>query len=177
MLANTAAILAQIRVKMMHRIQTAGSGRPPMAKWETAPVNAVKAIMKTLVPTAVLSSYPRTEVRIKSIIIPPPAPIKPQINPMMIPQITDCMARFLADTPCIASLVVITGLTMNLIPNRESHKDGEIAHGCGWNQTGYIAAHNSEDQTVTIIIRPFLIIQILVPAVSISRNGAGQYIG
>ena len=76
-------------------------------------------MIKTLVPTAVLSSYPKTEVRIRSIIIPPPAPIKPQINPMMIPQTTDCMARFLADTPCIASLVVITGLTMNLIPNRK----------------------------------------------------------
>ena len=83
-------------------------------------------MIKTLVPTAVLSSYPRTEVRIRSIIIPPPAPIKPHINPMMIPQITDCMARFLADTPCIASLVVITGLTMNLIPNRKVIKTEKL---------------------------------------------------
>ena len=47
-------------------------------------------------------------------------------NPMMIPQITDCMARFLADTPCIASLVVITGLTMNLIPNRKVIKTEKL---------------------------------------------------
>ena len=38
------------------RINTVQSGAPPMAKWETAPVRAVKVIMNTLVPTAVLSS-------------------------------------------------------------------------------------------------------------------------
>ena len=56
LLANSAAIRAQIRVKMTHRIHTVQSGIPPMAKWDAAPVNAVNAMMKTLVPTAVFSS-------------------------------------------------------------------------------------------------------------------------
>ena len=60
---------------------------------------------------------------------------------------------------------------------QESHKDGEIAHGCGWNQAGYIAAHNSEDQDSNHHDQAVFDIQILVLAVSISRNGAGQYIG
>ena len=60
-----------------------------MAKWDTAPVRAVKVIINTLVPTAVFNSYPRTDVRIRSIIIPPPAPINPQIKPIITPQITD----------------------------------------------------------------------------------------
>ena len=36
--------------------QTNQSGVPPIMKWETAPVRAVKVMMNTLVPTAVLSS-------------------------------------------------------------------------------------------------------------------------
>ena len=36
--------------------QTYQSGAPPMAKWLTAPVRAVKVMMNTLVPTAVFSS-------------------------------------------------------------------------------------------------------------------------
>ena len=55
-LANTAAIRAHMRVKMTHSTHTRGSGMPPMAKWDTAPVRAVKVIMNTLVPTAVFSS-------------------------------------------------------------------------------------------------------------------------
>ena len=89
-----------------------------MAKCETAPVNAVNAIINTLVPTAVFSSYPSTEVRIRSIIMPPPAPTNPQINPIQIPLMTDWMARFCADTLCMVSLVVITGRTINLIPSK-----------------------------------------------------------
>lgn len=54
------------------------SGAPPIIKWETEPVSAVKVMMNTLVPTAVLSSYPSTLVKIRSIIIPPPAPINPR---------------------------------------------------------------------------------------------------
>ena len=56
LLANTAAILAQIKVNKTHKIRMVRSGAPPMPKWETAPVRAVKVIIKTLVPTAVLSS-------------------------------------------------------------------------------------------------------------------------
>ena len=54
--ANTAAILAQIKVKTTHRINTGISGIPPIAKRETAPVSAVNVIINTLVPTAVFSS-------------------------------------------------------------------------------------------------------------------------
>ena len=55
---------------------------------------------------------------IKSIIIPPPAPINPQINPIMAPQINDCTARFFGDTFSMASFVVMTGFTMNLMPSK-----------------------------------------------------------
>ena len=116
--ANTAAILAQIRVNITHSVNTSPSGFPPITKWEAAPVNAVNAIINTLVPTAVFSSYPSTEVSIRSIIMPQPAPTNPQINPIQIPLMTDWMARFCADTLCMVSLVVITGRTINLIPSK-----------------------------------------------------------
>lgn len=51
--AKTAAILAHIRVKSTHNISTVQSGAPPMAKCDAAPVNAVKVMMNTLVPTAI----------------------------------------------------------------------------------------------------------------------------
>ena len=50
--------------------------------------------------------------------MPPPAPMKPQMKPMSAPQTSDWHTRFFADTPSMASLVVITGRTMNLIPSR-----------------------------------------------------------
>ena len=74
-------------------------------------------MMKTLVPTAVFSSYPSTEVRMSSIIMPPPAPTKPQMKPMSIPHRTDWTARFPGSTADMDSLVAITGLTMNLMPS------------------------------------------------------------
>ena len=36
--------------------QAGMSGMPPMVKWDSAPVKAVKVMIKTLVPTAVFSS-------------------------------------------------------------------------------------------------------------------------
>ena len=47
---------AHSRVNATHSAQTNQLGAPPIMKWETAPVRAVKAIMNTLVPTAVFSS-------------------------------------------------------------------------------------------------------------------------
>ena len=60
---------------------------------------------------------------------------------------------------------------------QESHKDGEIPHGGRWYETGYITAHNSENQYGSHHDQAVFDIQILVLAVSISGNGAGQYIG
>lgn len=48
--------------------------------------------------------------------IPPPAPINPQTKPNNMPQITDWIKRFFALAAVMVSLVVITGLTMNLTP-------------------------------------------------------------
>ena len=73
-------------------------------------------MINTLVPTAVFNSYPKMPVRRSSIIIPPPAPIKPQINPTAIPLIRDWIKRFLALTEVMDSLVVITGFRINLMP-------------------------------------------------------------
>lgn len=56
LLAKTAASRAHSSVKTMHSTHVSVSGMPPMAKWETAPVSAVKVMIKTLVPTAVFSS-------------------------------------------------------------------------------------------------------------------------
>ena len=56
LLANTAAILAHTNVNITHKASTGKSGIPPITKCETAPVSAVNVIIKTLVPTAVLSS-------------------------------------------------------------------------------------------------------------------------
>ena len=52
----------------------------------------VKAIINTLVPTAVFSSYPSTLVRMRSIIIPPPAPMNPQIKPITAPHRRDSVS-------------------------------------------------------------------------------------
>ena len=52
--ANLAAILAYRRVKNTHITRISISGAPPIAKCESAPVNAVNDIMNTLVPTASL---------------------------------------------------------------------------------------------------------------------------
>jgi len=117
--ANIEAILAQIRVNIIHNPNIKKSGVPPTIKWEIAPVNAVNVIIKTLVPTAVFNSYPSTVVRIRNIIIPPPAPINPHIKPISIPHIIDCIILFFLDTACIDSFVVITGFTINLIPSKK----------------------------------------------------------
>ena len=51
--ANLAATLAHKNVDRMQKAILHQSGAPPMAKWLTAPVNAVNVMINTLVPTAV----------------------------------------------------------------------------------------------------------------------------
>ena len=161
MLANTAAMRAHSRVNTTHKPHTSQSGVPPIIKWDTAPVRAVKVMMNTLVPTAVFSSYPSTLVRMSSIIMPPPAPIKPQMKPMSTPHTTDCTARFCALTPCMASLVVITGRRMNLMPSKKvmnTEKPPMVAEGI------LLATQlptTVKASTLAIMIRPFLISRFL----------------
>ena len=45
--------------------------------------------------------------------------MKPQMKPIITPQITDWMARFFGETLAMASLVVMTGRRMNLMPRRK----------------------------------------------------------
>ncbi len=125
-----------------------------MAKWLTDPVSAVKVIINTLVPTAVFNSYPRTLVRIRSIIIPPPAPMKPQINPTTIPLITDCMIRFLPLTLFMDSLVVITGFTINLIPSSRVIKTEKLPMVVFGTLLAAQLPIRVKSKTVTIITRP-----------------------
>ena len=89
LLAIFDAIKANNKVDKMQVTRQTILLMPPRTKWLTEPVSAVKVIINTLVPTAVFNSYPKTEVRINSIIIPPPAPINPQIKPIIIPDIID----------------------------------------------------------------------------------------
>ena len=110
---------AQRSVNTTHSAHTVQSGAPPIMKCDTAPVRAVKVMMKTLVPTAVFSSYPSTLVRMSSIIMPPPAPIKPQIKPTRTPLTMDWISRLCASTRIMSSRVVMTGRTMNLTPSRK----------------------------------------------------------
>ena len=56
LLAKREAIRAHRSVLSTQNTRHHTSGAPPMAKWLTAPVRAVKVMMSTLVPTAVLSS-------------------------------------------------------------------------------------------------------------------------
>ena len=132
-----------------------------MAKWDSAPVAAVKVMINTLVPTAVFSSYPRTPVRIKSIIIPPPAPIKPQIKPIIAPPSSDWTSRFLGSTAAMLSLVVITGLTRNLIPSSRSiqvEKPPMVRLGTRLDTQLPTRVRTSTDPIIT---RPFLMSRFL----------------
>ena len=67
-----------------------------------------------------------------SIIMPPPAPINPQMKPIVTPQTNDWIIRLRGETCCISSLVVITGRTINLTPSRKvmnTENDPIVADG------------------------------------------------
>ena len=116
--ANLEVRRAAMRVKVTHRIRMETSVMPPpIAKWDKAPVRAVKVIMKTLVPTAVFNSYPRTLTRIISIIIPPPAPTTPQIMPITAPETIDWTMAFLLLLSLLLAFASKTGLKIKKLRN------------------------------------------------------------
>ena len=154
LLANRAATRAHSSVDAMHSPSVTQSATPPMAKWLSEPVRAVKVMINTLVPTAVFSSYPRMLVNASSIIMPPPAPIKPQINPTIIPQSTDCTICFFLDTPSIAALVVMTGLTINFTPSSSVMKTEKFPIAADGTMLDTQLPTSVKSSTVTIITSP-----------------------
>ena len=157
LLAIRAPILAKISVNNTHMINIQISGGPSIMKCDTAPVKAVNDIMNTLVPTAVFNSYPRIDVSIISIIIPPPAPTNPHINPIKHPKLKDSMALLLGDTLSMDSLVVKIGFIINFIPTASVTKTEKfpiVPFGTRLDTKLPTAVNNN---TVDIIRSPFLI--------------------
>ena len=93
--------------------------------------------------------------------MPPPAPIKPQMKPMRMPQTMDWMARFLALTPCMASLVVITGRTMNLMPSRKVMNTEKLPIVAEGSRLATQLPTTVNTSTLTIMMRPFLMSRFL----------------
>ena len=60
--------------------------------------------------------------------MPPPAPTKPQIRPMMTPQTMDWIARFFADDPLHGLFGGHDRLDNELDAQQERHKHREAAH-------------------------------------------------
>ena len=118
-------------------------------------------MMNTLVPTAVFSSYPRILVRIRSIIIPPPAPIKPQMNPTTVPLATDWMIRFRLLTLFMDSFVVMTGFTMNLIPSSRVMDTEKLPIVVLGTRLAMKLPAKVNSRTVTIMTMPFLMSRFL----------------
>ena len=83
------------------------------------------------------------------------------MKPMSTPHTTDCTARFWGLTLSMASLVVMTGRTMNLTPSRKvmnTEKPPMVAEGT------LLATQlptTVKARTLTIMIRPFLISRFL----------------
>ena len=95
------------------------------------------------------------------IIAPPPAPIKPQINPTSEPQITDCTIRFLPSTWFMDSLVVITGFTINLMPKSSVIKTEKFPIVVLGTLLATQLPNSVTNRTETIITTPFLISRFL----------------
>ena len=161
MFAITAASCAKTRVLTTQTASAPISGAPPIAKWLTEPVNAVALIINTLVPTAVLSSYPKTEVSTSSIIIPPPAPTKPQINPTPAPHITERTAfwRTVADERRF--LGATTGFTINLTPKIKVINTEKPPIAVFGTMLATKLPQKVKAKTEIIIIMPFLISRFL----------------
>ena len=93
--------------------------------------------------------------------MPPPAPIKPQMKPMRTPQTTDWMARFRALTPSMASLVVMTGRTMNLMPSRKVMNTEKLPMVAEGSRLATQLPTTVNASTLTIMMRPFLMSRFL----------------
>ena len=73
----------------------------------------------------------------------------------------DWMARFFALTPCMASLVVITGRTMNLMPSRKVMNTEKLPIVAEGSRLATQLPTTVNTSTLTIMMRPFLMSRFL----------------
>ena len=71
------------------------------------------------------------------------------------------MARFFALTPCMASLVVITGRTMNLMPSRKVMNTEKLPIVAEGSRLATQLPTTVNTSTLTIMMRPFLMSRFL----------------
>jgi len=93
--------------------------------------------------------------------MPPPAPMNPQMKPMSMPHTSDWTARFLALTPCMASLVVMTGRRINLMPSRKVMNTEKLPMVAEGTLLATQLPTTVKVSTLAIIMRPFLISRFL----------------
>ena len=73
----------------------------------------------------------------------------------------DWMARFFALTPCMASLVVMTGRTMNLMPSRKVMNTEKLPIVAEGSRLATQLPTTVNTSTLTIMMRPFLMSRFL----------------
>ena len=108
--------------------------------------------------------------------MPPPAPTKPQIRPMITPQTMDWTARFFRGDALHGLLGGHDRADDELDAQQEGHEDREAAHGGRGEQTGDVAAHHREQQHACHHDEAVLDVQILVFMVGVGRYCAGQHV-
>lgn len=95
----------------------------------------------TLVPTAVFSSYPNSMVRTMSIIIPPPAPKKPQINPTNAPPAAPAHTFCILERRSMGIFRLQDREEQKSYSQNPGHKNGEAPQSTALHIGGQPASH------------------------------------
>ena len=93
--------------------------------------------------------------------MPPPAPIKPQMKPMRMPQTMDWMARFFAPDPLHGLFGGHDGPDDELDAQQEGHEHRETAIVAEGSRLATQLPTTVNTSTLTIMMRPFLMSRFL----------------